>query len=217
MTTTVFSRWSRRKRRPAQGAQKQQNRQKDGDTVASESSGNSASSHEISPLFDTESLPPIESIGPGSDVRAFLAAGVPPDLRRAALRRLWSSDPKIRDFVGLSENSWDFNAPGAMAGFGPIDTEQVRRVLTRLLEEPDIEADASSSTNRPPQADEVKTGPLESAQESAKSAAVGRRMIDTASTTDEATQAAKTPAEPRHASALPPHRPARRKGSALPK
>jgi hypothetical protein len=38
----------------------------------------------------------------------------------------------------LSENSGDFNAPGAMAGFGPIDREEVGRLLTRLFgEEPD--------------------------------------------------------------------------------
>jgi hypothetical protein len=63
--------------------------------------------------------------------------GVPEDLARAALRRVWSLDPAIRDFVGLSENSWDFNAPGAMDGFGPIDGEQVGRILSRLLGKPD--------------------------------------------------------------------------------
>jgi hypothetical protein len=67
---------------------------------------------------------------------------VPDDLARAALRRVWSLDHSIRDFVGLSENSWDFNAPGAMAGFGPIDGEEVGRLLTRLLGEPDTIAAA---------------------------------------------------------------------------
>src|ERR1700730_16737421 len=57
-------------------------------------------------------VPSIESIVAESDVRAFLAPGVPPELTRAALRRAWSADPKIRDFIGLSENSWDFNDPG---------------------------------------------------------------------------------------------------------
>lgn len=212
-----LARWSRRKRRPAQGVREQQNRQQDSGTVAHEVSGNSASSHEIKLPFDPESLPPIESIGPNSDVRAFLAAGVPPDLTRAALRRLWSSDPKIRDFVGLSENSWDFNAPGAMAGFGTIDKEQARRVLTRLLGDPDIEAVASPSTNTRGQAGEVEIGLRKSAQESADSTAADEQTSKTGSTADEAKQAANTPAESRHASALPPHRPARRKGSALPR
>jgi hypothetical protein len=53
-------------------------------------------------------LPPIESIGAESDIRCFLAPGVPVELTRAALRRAWVVDPRIRDFVGLSENSSDF-------------------------------------------------------------------------------------------------------------
>ena len=56
-------------------------------------------------------LPPVESIDAATDIRAFLNKGVPQDLTRAALRRAWSSDPAIRDFIGLSENSWDFTAP----------------------------------------------------------------------------------------------------------
>jgi hypothetical protein len=73
------------------------------------------------PAFDPASLPPIESITAETDIRAFIAAGVPAELTRAALRRVWTSDPKIRDFVGLADYDWDFNAPGAMAGFGPLE------------------------------------------------------------------------------------------------
>ena len=58
--------------------------------------------------FGAAILPPIGSIGAASDIRPFLAPGVPVDLTRAALRRAWSTDPAIRDFIGLSENSWDF-------------------------------------------------------------------------------------------------------------
>jgi hypothetical protein len=138
-----LARWSRRKRNTASetGELKPDN---DGGDVASEASAPSELSSETKPPFDAASLPPIESIGAGSDIRAFLAAGVPAELTRAALRRVWLSDPKIRDFIGLSENSWDFNAPGAMAGFGPIHKEEAARVLTRLLEESDNTAAANS-------------------------------------------------------------------------
>src|SRR6202022_1853538 len=80
-------------------------------------------------------LPPIESINAGTDVRAFLEDGVPQDLARAALRRAWNSDPAIRDFVGLSENAWDFNDPHAMPGFGPLDCseEQLGALLDRIV------------------------------------------------------------------------------------
>jgi len=72
------------------------------------------------PIVDLKSLPPLESITAGSDIRAFLAPGIPAQLTRAALRRAWIADPAIRDFVGLSENAWDFNAPDAVPGFGPL-------------------------------------------------------------------------------------------------
>jgi Protein of unknown function (DUF3306) len=83
--------------------------------------------------FDIAELPSIESIGADTDVRGFLQPGVPPELTRAALRRAWSSDPAIRDFVGLVENGWDFNDPNAMHGFGPITPEEVARLLTQSV------------------------------------------------------------------------------------
>jgi hypothetical protein len=90
-----------------------------------------ASHEDASPV---PQLPSIESIVAESDVRAFLAPGVPPELTRAALRRAWSADPKIRDFIGLSENSWDFNDPGAMPGFGPLElTEEIRQEIARMI------------------------------------------------------------------------------------
>jgi hypothetical protein len=63
---------------------------------------------------DAASLPPVGSIGSASDIRPFLEPGVPQDLARAALRRAWIVDPAIRDFVGLSENFWDFDASDAV-------------------------------------------------------------------------------------------------------
>ena len=69
--------------------------------------------------FHTTSLPPIASISVGSDIRPYLSAGVPAELTRAALRRAWSLDLTIRDFIGLSENSWDFNAGGDASGSDP--------------------------------------------------------------------------------------------------
>ena len=113
---TFLARWSRRKREAAPDTGEQPKPENAGGGAASSASAASLSPGEAQPLFDPASLPPIESIVAGSDISAFLAAGVPADLTRAALRRVWSSDHMIRDFVGLSENSWDFNAPGAMRG-----------------------------------------------------------------------------------------------------
>ena len=129
-------RWSRRKREAAREA-----------SAAAEGEGKSAAApsppaapldptpSEAEALFDPASLPPIESIGAASDLKPFLAAGVPTEVMRAALRRAWTSDPAIRDFIGLSENSWDFNAPGSMGGFGPLSADEARRLLSEALGE----------------------------------------------------------------------------------
>jgi hypothetical protein len=85
--------------------------------------------------FDPASLPPLESITAVSDIGAFLRAGVPAELTRAALRRVWTVDPSIRDFVGLAENAWDFTDPNAMPGFGPLeDTEEIRRMVASIVD-----------------------------------------------------------------------------------
>jgi hypothetical protein len=90
-------------------------------------------------------LLPIGSISAGSDIRPFLSAIVPADLTRAALRRAWSVDPTIRNFIGLSENSWDFNAAGGVPGFGALTAEDSRRLLARVMEEKEsLRATASS-------------------------------------------------------------------------
>jgi len=84
------------------------------------------------PEIDLSSLPSIDSITAATDITAFLRKGIPQELTRAALRSAWSSDPTIRDFVGLAENAWDFNDPNAMPGFGPLDCSEAE--LSDLLE-----------------------------------------------------------------------------------
>jgi hypothetical protein len=83
--------------------------------------------------FDLSSLPAIESIVANTDIAAFLRTGVPAELTRAALRRAWTSDPAIRDFIGIAENQWDFNDPNAIPGFGPLDPiENASDFLTQV-------------------------------------------------------------------------------------
>jgi hypothetical protein len=100
--------------------------------------------------FDPAQLPPLDSIGADTNIADFLRRGVPPDLTRAALRRAWTSDPAIKNFVGLVENGWDFNDPSAMTGFGPISAEEVARLAGRLIEAlpADQAKEASTSENK---------------------------------------------------------------------
>ena len=72
------------------------------------------------PTFDPTTLPSIDSITAGTDIRIFLQSGVPAELTEAALRRAWVSDPTIRDFIGIAENQWDFTNPTTIPGFGPL-------------------------------------------------------------------------------------------------
>src|SRR5437660_3623782 len=103
-------------------------------------------------VFDPKTLPPIESITAQTDIRACLAPGVPAELTRAALRRAWALDPAIRDYVGLSENSWDFNAPDSIGGFGRLElTDELRQAVDAMMsripgeDRQIVEASANSS------------------------------------------------------------------------
>jgi hypothetical protein len=68
-------------------------------------------------------LPPSGAKAPAV---AFERTAVPPpgiSGERRDFRALWR-DPAIQNYVGLSENSWDFNAPGGVPGFGPLDPKK---------------------------------------------------------------------------------------------
>jgi hypothetical protein len=84
------------------------------------------------PEFDFLSqLPSIESIT--ATIRPFLRPGVPSELTHAALRRVWSVDPNIRDYIGLAENQWDF-ATGDIPGFGALElTEDLRKIVAEIV------------------------------------------------------------------------------------
>ncbi len=97
---------------------------------------------QFAPPFDPASLPSIESIVAGSDIRQFLHADVPEPLTRAALRSAWSADPAIRDFVGIADNQWDFNEPSTIPGFGfgPLEPgDYARSLVERALRSDGVE------------------------------------------------------------------------------
>ena len=90
------------------------------------------------PTVDLASLPPVDTIGPGTDIRAFLQAGIPAELVRAALRSAWSTDPQIREFIEIADNQWDFNAEDGIPGFGALGVADASRSLvSRALESSD--------------------------------------------------------------------------------
>jgi hypothetical protein len=128
-----LARWSRRKQEakaghaePLPGEAAEANGSEPSDRIVAEPNR---------PQTELSNLPPIESIDAATDITAFLRKGIPQELSRAALRRAWSADPAIRDFVGLAENAWDFNDPNAMPGFGPLEysAEQVEALVRRIV------------------------------------------------------------------------------------
>lgn len=107
-----LSRWSRRKRAVVEGRAPEE-----APPPAPLEAKPEALPAEPEDEFDPASLPPIESLTIESDFKAFLHRKVPLELRSAALRRAWSLDPAIRDFVGPADYAWDFNAPDGVPGF----------------------------------------------------------------------------------------------------
>jgi len=170
------------------------------------------------PEVDLSSLPSIESITSVTDIKAFLRKGIPHELTRAALRRAWSADPAIRDFVGLAENAWDFNDPSAMPGFGPLDYSEgelaalVDRILGGLRGAaeplPETPVDVTDSSRELPRA-EMASVEVAAAGESTLTelARVSVATQPTMSVTNEAQESAENECEPirrhTHGGALP--------------
>jgi hypothetical protein len=62
--------------------------------------------------IDPDSLPPVESLTYDSDYTVFLREGVPPEIRKQALQRLWRSDPVLANLDGLLEYGEDYSGIG---------------------------------------------------------------------------------------------------------
>ncbi len=114
-------RWARRKQEAAQ------------ETAAPAAEPAAPPPDSAAPTIDLASLPSLETITAETDIRVFLAPGVPAELTRAALRRAWAADPQIRDFIGIAENQWDFTAPEGLYGFGQLGVEEARRLAAAIL------------------------------------------------------------------------------------
>ena len=130
-TRHFLQRWSQRKRAAENHAPDDADLSPEDKKTAANAA---AQSDANLPAFDPATLPPIESITATSDVRAFLSPGVPEELTRAALRRVWVTDPTIRDFIGIAENQWDFTKPDGVPGFGSLElTAELRRMVGSLI------------------------------------------------------------------------------------
>lgn len=163
-----LSRWSRRKL-AARADDANETKKERGETVAEvvaapmgpaiDSAGSEVA--ELSATEPVEPLPRLEDVTADSDVTAFLKKGVPLALKSAALRRMWSIDPSIRDYVGPAEYAWDFNQPGSMAGFGPLEArENIVSFLSKTVRALHLDAEPTAATE-PGDAPPVAEGSIE--------------------------------------------------------
>ncbi len=166
-----LSRWSRRKLEGEHDADVAQQRPEDPTTVPSpaadatpEQSNETAEPKPDEPAFDITKLPSLESITSETDIRLFLQKGVPADLTRAALRRAWTADPAIRDFIEIAENQYDFATGSDLPGFGALDAsaDDIRQMVANVFGDgpkvPDERQAVASSAAETP----VKAGISES-------------------------------------------------------
>ena len=186
-----LSRWSRRKRAVVEGRAPEE-----APPPAPLEAKPEALPAEPEDEFDLASLPPIESLTIESDFKAFLHRKVPLELRSAALRRAWSLDPAIRDFIGPADYAWDFNAPDGVPGFALELGGDAMKLLSHAL---GLDAPV------PKPAAEPQDEALAVAEAPALEAPPAASSFSIAEAAPEAETAPETPAERprRHGSALP--------------
>ncbi|TQF82550.1 DUF3306 domain-containing protein, partial [Elioraea sp. Yellowstone] len=161
---------------------------------------------------DLSALPRIEDLTAESDITAFLRKGVPVGLRNAALRRVWSLDPAIRDFIGPVDYGWDWNTPGGVPDFvdGIGEGPEIRALAERLFSPAPRPAAAERAAAGAPESesDESEPGRLADGQAVASApaelpAAAAPAAADPRAATATEEQAPPPPSRPRHGGAMP--------------
>ncbi|WP_052383829.1 DUF3306 domain-containing protein [Litchfieldella xinjiangensis] len=101
-----------------------------------------------------DTLPDPDTLGPGSDFKAFLVSGVSAGLKRRALRRMYAmGNYNVRD--GLDDYDQDFSQMRTLAeGAGERIRQWAKDNVTRLDEENASEEQPASVT---PGVDEIQT------------------------------------------------------------
>jgi hypothetical protein len=209
----LLARWSRRKRAARSGiARGPKEETSAADAPAADAAADRplvAAGPAVEPV---EPLPSLDDIAADGDLRAFLREGVPTALKNAAMRKMWSLDPAIRDHVGLAEYAWDFNQPGAMRGFGPLEAgKSVADFLsTAGREMPSQPEETATEASAPPPEHPTGIAPEEASTGPARPTAIPeapRQPTEVAvapGSAEAADHAESAPASrPRHGGALP--------------
>ena len=197
-----LGRWSRAKRNAA----KSQPEPEVTPEPPVETSAAPAPAPEMLSQEELDALPRIEDLTEGSDIRTFLRAGVPRQLRNAAMRRMWMLTPGIRDYSDPAvDYAWDWNTPGGVPGdgIGP-SPENAAKMLKQLFKPQEDDPVVASAQTTPPEAGDAAEPLVLQVKPVAEA-------DDDAATAPDITHAAAD--DPACAPDLPPRR---RHGSALP-
>ncbi len=154
-----LSRWSQRKLKARHAGDPQGASDDDVTAGQDDADGVDPSINETEPA-ELPDLPPIESLDKESDYRPFLAEGVPADLARAALRRLWTSDPVFANLDGLNDYDEDYTiidrvVRAAKAGSDVNETRRRAKEATAETNPPQQQNDAAR--HDPAEADNTPT------------------------------------------------------------
>lgn len=159
-----LARWSRRKAAARRGAP-EPDRAAPGEPAASppaaataaptragEAPAEGRATAEAPPLPDLDSLPDPDTLEAASDLRPFLQPGVPAELRRRALRRMWKVNPIIATPDGLDDYYVvnDFSDAGTVVA----DLRTLYRVGRGML------AAAEEAAPEPPPAEQHRAAAL---------------------------------------------------------
>lgn len=131
-----LTRWSERKSMARQGVELPEPEEhagapSEGDHETGDEADEAAAAGESAgTVAEPVELPPIDSLDEDSDYSPFLAAGVSPDVRRDALRKLFHS-PKFNVRDGLDDYDLDFTNPEPL---GDIITAEMRHRMQVELE-----------------------------------------------------------------------------------
>ena len=132
-----LARWSRRKGDEREHARKPADEPDEPDEAA-EAPDSGEQPAEIAP----EDLPDIDSLHKDSDFTVFMQDGVPEELKRRALRKLWTTDPVLACVDGLNDYDGDYGTllekgAEAMRRFAATGDETGRPAAITAAEEID--------------------------------------------------------------------------------
>lgn len=144
MSENFLSRWSRRKdeaRRAGRSATQQSGDPGGAKPEVAQPRADNPETRDAEPALTPEeiaALPKIDELTADTDITAFLRRGVPEGLRNAALRRMWTLDPAIRDFVGHARDyAYDWNTPGGVPGSGTVRSDEAMAMVRHVFGERD--------------------------------------------------------------------------------